>query len=281
MQAAQVQLSYSELRAPISGRAGQGQRFPRHAGAAAATATPLVNIAQLDPISIAFNVPETELAALLAAARAGSLSAEAVLPGSPAHPATRRRWWARSASWTTPWTPAPAPSRSRPSSTTGPTALARPVPACAPGAAHAEGRRRRAPGRPHPARAGPLGLHRRRRGQGQAGAHQAASALWRTGRHRRRPTGRPGGAGRQAEPAARHRAEGAAGAAQPGQSPGWPGVRSLCGRWERHDAGRAQGRPNRPVGRRSARGLPASIAVPRGPTGRARVQRGATGRGQA
>ena len=86
VQAAQVQLSYSELRAPISGRAGQVNVFPGTLVQPAATATPLVNIAQLDPISIAFNVPETELAALLAAARAGSLSAEAVLPGSPRAP---------------------------------------------------------------------------------------------------------------------------------------------------------------------------------------------------
>ncbi|MEO3690134.1 efflux RND transporter periplasmic adaptor subunit [Roseateles paludis] len=86
VQAAQVQLSYSELRAPISGRVGSVNVYPGSLVQPASTATPLLNIAQLDPISIAFNVPETELAALLAAARAGSLSAEAVLPGSPRAP---------------------------------------------------------------------------------------------------------------------------------------------------------------------------------------------------
>lgn len=86
VQAAQVQLSYSELRAPISGRVGSVNVYPGSLVQPASTATPLLNIAQLDPISIAFNVPETELAALLAAAKAGSLSAEAVLPGSPRTP---------------------------------------------------------------------------------------------------------------------------------------------------------------------------------------------------
>lgn len=84
VQAAQVTLSYNELRAPISGRAGIVSVFPGSLVQANATATPLVNIAQMDPISIAFTLPETQLGALLAATQAGRLEAEALPPpGAP------------------------------------------------------------------------------------------------------------------------------------------------------------------------------------------------------
>lgn len=80
VQAAQVTLGYNELRAPISGRAGIVAVFPGSLVQASATATPLVNIAQLDPISIAFSLPETQLAALLEATRQGRLDVEALPP---------------------------------------------------------------------------------------------------------------------------------------------------------------------------------------------------------
>lgn len=84
VQAAQVTLGYNELRAPISGRAGIVGVYPGSLVQASATAAPLVNIAQLDPIGIAFTVPETQLASLLAATRAGALDVEALPPpGSP------------------------------------------------------------------------------------------------------------------------------------------------------------------------------------------------------
>lgn len=84
VQAAQVQLSYSELRAPISGRVGTVNAFPGTLVQPAAAAPALLNIAQIDPISIAFNLPETELAPLLAAAKkGGEMTAEAVLPTAP------------------------------------------------------------------------------------------------------------------------------------------------------------------------------------------------------
>jgi RND family efflux transporter MFP subunit len=80
LQSAQVALSYNELRAPISGRIGTVNVFPGSLVQANASATPLLNIAQLDPISIAFNVPETQLSALLEATRGGTLEAEALVP---------------------------------------------------------------------------------------------------------------------------------------------------------------------------------------------------------
>ena len=84
IQATQVTLGYNELRAPISGRVGIVSVFPGSLVQANATALPLVNIAQLDPIGISFSIPETQLASLLSATRAGELDVEALPPpGSP------------------------------------------------------------------------------------------------------------------------------------------------------------------------------------------------------
>lgn len=84
VQAAQVAVSYNELRAPISGRAGIVNVYPGSLVQANASVVPLVNIAQLDPIGISFTVPETQLASLLAATRGGELAVEALPPpGSP------------------------------------------------------------------------------------------------------------------------------------------------------------------------------------------------------
>ncbi|MDR7333206.1 efflux RND transporter periplasmic adaptor subunit [Roseateles asaccharophilus] len=82
IQAAQVTAGYNELRAPIGGRAGIVNVYAGSLVQASATATPLVNIAQLDPIAVSFTLPETQLAALLAATRAGALEVEAVVPGA-------------------------------------------------------------------------------------------------------------------------------------------------------------------------------------------------------
>ncbi|MBV8036250.1 efflux RND transporter periplasmic adaptor subunit [Roseateles sp.] len=84
VQAAQVTVGYNELRAPISGRAGIVSVYPGSLVQANATALPLVNIAQLDPIAISFTVPETQLGSLLSATRAGELDVEALPPpGAP------------------------------------------------------------------------------------------------------------------------------------------------------------------------------------------------------
>ena len=84
VQSAQVTTGYNELRAPLSGRVGIVSVFPGSLVQANATALPLVNIAQLDPIAISFAVPETQLASLLSAVKAGELAVEALPPpGSP------------------------------------------------------------------------------------------------------------------------------------------------------------------------------------------------------
>lgn len=89
VQAAQVSLSYNELRAPLSGRAGLVNAMPGALVQANATATPLLNIAQLSPIGVSFVVPETELQPLLAAVRPDAdgkteaLDVQVSLPGAP------------------------------------------------------------------------------------------------------------------------------------------------------------------------------------------------------
>jgi RND family efflux transporter MFP subunit len=77
VQAASVQLSYDEIRAPISGRTGV---ISAVTGTLAQTATPLVTITQLDPITVQFPVPEGRLQDLLEASRARS-PVLAAIPG--------------------------------------------------------------------------------------------------------------------------------------------------------------------------------------------------------
>ncbi|KQV53085.1 hypothetical protein ASC95_09990 [Pelomonas sp. Root1217] len=88
VQAAQVTTGYNELRAPISGRVGIVSVFAGSLVQPSATAAPLVNIAQLDPISIAFNLPETQLGSLMEATRNGRLDVEALPPPGAARGAS-------------------------------------------------------------------------------------------------------------------------------------------------------------------------------------------------
>lgn len=67
LQASEVALSYANIRSPLAGRAGAISVYPgslvQPSGAA------LVTIAQVDPIGVAFTVPEAQLAALMQPAR--------------------------------------------------------------------------------------------------------------------------------------------------------------------------------------------------------------------
>src|SRR3569623_725828 len=67
VQAAQVALSYDEIRAPIAGRTGA---IPIFAGTLVSPSMTLVTVTQLDPIAVAFPVPEGRLQDLLDAAKA-------------------------------------------------------------------------------------------------------------------------------------------------------------------------------------------------------------------
>jgi multidrug efflux system membrane fusion protein len=68
--ASDVSASYTSIRAPLSGRVGAINVYP---GSLVQPATSLTTITQLDPISVAFTLPESSLAALLAAQRAGKV----------------------------------------------------------------------------------------------------------------------------------------------------------------------------------------------------------------
>ncbi len=75
-----VQLSYTQIRAPIAGRIGTiGSRLGSSIRAADTTA--LVTINQLDPIYVNFAVPQRDLAALQDAMTAGSVPVRVAIPG--------------------------------------------------------------------------------------------------------------------------------------------------------------------------------------------------------
>jgi multidrug efflux system membrane fusion protein len=77
VQAAQVALSYDDIRSPIAGRTGA---IPVFAGTLVQPAMTLVTVTQLDPIAVTFPVPEGRLQDLLDAAKAKS-AVVATIPG--------------------------------------------------------------------------------------------------------------------------------------------------------------------------------------------------------
>ncbi len=78
IEAAQVGLSYSRITALTAGRAGA---INVYAGSLVQpNGAPLVTITQLDPISVAFSLPQRNLASVLATLRSGGGSVTAVLP---------------------------------------------------------------------------------------------------------------------------------------------------------------------------------------------------------
>ena len=74
LQAERVTASYSAIRAPLSGRVGAINVFP---GSLVQPATALTSVTQLDPIDVAFTLPEAALADLLAAQRSGAVAVQA------------------------------------------------------------------------------------------------------------------------------------------------------------------------------------------------------------
>ena len=76
LEATRVQRGYDEIRAPFAGRTGTiGVREGSlvQPGSGTAPGAVLVTVTQIDPISVAFTVPERELPALQAALRGGSV----------------------------------------------------------------------------------------------------------------------------------------------------------------------------------------------------------------
>ena len=70
LRAAQVALSYNDIRAPMSGRAGVVNVVVGSLVQASGTALPLVTLAQINPITVSFTLPESQLGTLLQATRA-------------------------------------------------------------------------------------------------------------------------------------------------------------------------------------------------------------------
>ena len=79
--AARVPLGYARIAAPSAGRVGAINLFP--GSSVQANQTTLVTITQLDPIDIAFTVPQRYLAEVLAAVQGSGAEVAAMLPDSP------------------------------------------------------------------------------------------------------------------------------------------------------------------------------------------------------
>ncbi len=104
VEAAQVAVAYGRVTAPSAGRVGVVAIYP--GSAVQANQTALLTITQLDPIDIAFNVPQRHLGDVLDALKTGSAPVNAELPeGKGAATGKLVN------SSTTRWTPVPAPSR--------------------------------------------------------------------------------------------------------------------------------------------------------------------------
>lgn len=73
LRSAEVDVGYTTIRAPMAGRVGAIAVFP---GSLVQLATSLTSITQLDPIDVSFTLPEANLAALLAAHKAGAVAVQ-------------------------------------------------------------------------------------------------------------------------------------------------------------------------------------------------------------
>jgi multidrug efflux system membrane fusion protein len=79
VRSAEINLSYTEIRAPFTGRLGRNQAS---VGTLITTGSATLNtLVQLDPIYVTFNPSETDLAAIEKARSKGPLKAEVYLPG--------------------------------------------------------------------------------------------------------------------------------------------------------------------------------------------------------
>jgi RND family efflux transporter MFP subunit len=86
VEAARVAVAYSQIRAPFAGRTGIINVRPgslvQPSQSSTTTSPPLVTVTQIDPISVAFTLPEKELAGLQQALRSGTLMVSASAQGN-------------------------------------------------------------------------------------------------------------------------------------------------------------------------------------------------------
>ena len=84
LRAAQLNLDYTEIRAPFDGRLGRNQAA---VGTLAGAGTTVLNtLVQIDPVYVAFNPGETDLGALDKARRAGTVPVDVTVPGADGAP---------------------------------------------------------------------------------------------------------------------------------------------------------------------------------------------------
>jgi multidrug efflux system membrane fusion protein len=79
VRSASVDASYTAIRAPMNGRVGAIGVYP---GSLVQITTSLTTITQLDPITVAFTLPESALAGLMAAQRQGAVPVQVTLDNS-------------------------------------------------------------------------------------------------------------------------------------------------------------------------------------------------------
>jgi RND family efflux transporter MFP subunit len=84
VRASQVNASYTTIRAPMAGRVGAINVYP---GSLVQPSTSLTTVTQLDPIDVAFTLPESNLGSVLAAQKQGKVAVEAKT-GGEAKPVT-------------------------------------------------------------------------------------------------------------------------------------------------------------------------------------------------
>ena len=85
LEAARVARGYTEIHAPFAGRTGTIGVRAGSLVQPGATATPLVTVTQIDPIAVAFTLPEKELAPLQAALAKGPVMVNAAPAGGAPH----------------------------------------------------------------------------------------------------------------------------------------------------------------------------------------------------
>ena len=81
---AQLNLEFCEIRSPVDGKTGPIQVQTGNVIFSSAAAAPLVTIAQIKPIKVSYNLPQSDLSAIQARAREGKLLAHITMHGAGA-----------------------------------------------------------------------------------------------------------------------------------------------------------------------------------------------------